>query len=142
MELVATAQTEIVIDSTAGDTSLSTIATPDYTGELILAYLVLSVQQVKNWNVANPNGISGFQKIQFRDKALSYHDAISIQAGSFQCMPDSVIGGTFEYVGNINLKQYLEPNYNYLLRWEDAEAYFDSLWLYGTQMKMKLYFGG
>lgn len=142
LDTVATAQNEIIIDSTAGDTSLSSIKMPDYNGVLTQAYLVLSIQQVRNAHAVNQNGIAGFQKIQLQDSLLSYHDAISIKSGSLYCMPDSVIGGTFEYVGNVDLKQYLEPSGVYLLRWEDAEAYFDSLILYGTQMKMKLYFGG
>jgi len=142
LDIVARAQNEIIIDSTAGDTSLSTIRMPDYTGELVQAYLVLSIQQVRNSDIANQNGISGAQKVQLRDSVMTYHDAITVQAGSFYCMPDSVIGGTFEYVGDVDLASYLEPNGVYLLRWEDAEAYQDSLTLYGTQMKMKLYFGG
>lgn len=142
LDTVATAQNEIVIDSTAGDTSLSTIKMPDYNGVLTQAFLTLTVQQARNTHALNDNGIAGVQKIQLRDSGLTYRDAITIQAGSFYCTPDSVIGGTFEYVGNVDLKQYLAPSGVYLLRWEDAESYFDSMMLYGTQMKMKLYFGG
>ena len=142
LDVVATAQNEIIIDSTAGDTSLSTITMPDYNGVLTQAFLVFTVQQVRNADAVNQNGIAGSQKVQFQDSGLSWHDAISVKAGSLYCMPDSVIGGTFEYIGNVDLKEYLKPNGVYLLQWEDAEAYFDSLVLYGTQMKMKLYFGG
>jgi hypothetical protein len=142
LEIFASAQNEIIIDSTAGDTSLSTIKMPDYNGVLTQAYLSLTIQQVRNANALNQNGIAGSQKVQFQDSGMVYHDAIAIKSGSLYCMPDSVIGGTFEYVGNVDLKEYLEPNGVYLLQWEDAESYFDSLFLYGTQMKMKLYFGG
>lgn len=142
LDTVAHAQTEIIIDSTAGDISLSTITMPDYTGPLRQAFLVLTVQQVRNTNGANNNGINGIQKIQLQDSSLTYRDAISVQSGSFYTYPDTVIGGTFEYIGSVDLKQYLKPKGVYLIRWEDADAYFDSLVLYATQMKMKLYFGG
>lgn len=141
LDVVANAQNEIVIDSSAGDTSLSTIKMPDYTGVLTQAFLCFTVQQVRNTNAVNQNGIAGSQKIQFKEY-LTWRDAVSIKAGSLYCMPDSVIGGTFEYVGNVDLKEYLTPNAVCSLQWEDAESYFDSLMLYGTQMKMKLYFGG
>lgn len=141
LDVVANAQNEIVIDSSAGDTSLSTIKMPDYTGVLTQAFLCFTVQQVRNTNGANQNGIAGAQKIQFKEY-LTWRDAIDIKAGSLYCMPDSVIGGTFEYVGNDDLKAYLEPNAVCSLQWKDAESYFDSLYLYGVQMKMKLYFGG
>ena len=142
INVVAQAQNEIVIDATAGDISLSTITMPDYTGILSQAFLVLTVQQARNTNGANNNGIAGAQNIQLRDSGLIYRNAILIQSGSFYTYPNTVIGGTFEYVGATDLKQYLKPNGIYLLRWEDADAYFDSLVLYATQMKMKLYFGG
>ncbi len=142
LDVVAQAQNEIVINATAGDISLSAIQMPDFPGTLSQAFLVLTVQQARNSNVGNNNGIAGAQNIQLRDSGLTYRNAILIQAGSFYTYPDTVIGGTFEYIGATDIKQYLEPNGVYLLRWEDADAYFDSLTLYAVQMKMKLYFEG
>jgi len=142
LDVVANAQNEITIDSTAGNTSLSSIRMPAYTGTLTQAFLSFTVQQVRNTHAANQNGIAGSQKIQFQDSGLSWHDAVDMKAGSLYCMEDSVIGGTFEYVGNDDLKAYLSPGGVYLLQWEDAESYFDSLIMYGVQMKMKLYFTG
>jgi len=141
LDVVANAQNEIIIDSTAGDTSLSTLRLPNYTGVLTQAFVCFTVQQVRNTNAVNQNGIAGAQKIQFKE-ALTWRDAVDIKAGSLYCMPDSVIGGTFEYVGNDDLKAYCTPNGVISFQWEDAESYFDSLILYGVQMKMKLYFGG
>lgn len=142
LDVVGSMQNQITADTSATDTSLSTISIPDYTGVLTGAYLVLTVQQVRNTDAVNQNGIAGWQKIQIRDTSLTYQDAIDIKVGSFYCNPSQVISGTFEIVGSDDLKSYISPNGVYLLRWEDMETYFDSLWFYGTQMKMKLYFGG
>jgi len=140
LEVMAGAQNEIVIDSVAGDISLSTITMPNFIGTLASAYLALTVQQVRNSDAVNNNGIAGAQNIQLRDAGLIYRNALVIQSGSFQSNPSEVIGGTFEYMGAVDIKQYIEPSGVYLLRWEDADADNDSLILYGTQMKMRLFF--
>lgn len=140
LEVMAGAQNEIVIDDVAGDISLSTITMPNFIGTLASAYLCLTVQQARNTNVGSDNGINGAQNIQLRDSSLVYRNSLVIQSGSFYSKPDTIIGGTFDYIGATDIKQYIEPSGVYLLRWEDADAYYNGIILYGTQMKMRLFF--
>jgi len=133
-------QNEIEIDSTAGDINLSTIYVPSYIGNLIRAVLLMNVTSVRNSNAANNNGINSSQDIQIQDTGLTYRNAISIPAGTFYTYPTTTMGGSFIFNGATNIRSYITPNYNFPVKWKDADAYFDSMWLYGLQIGMRLYF--
>jgi hypothetical protein len=133
------AMNEIEIDSAVGDISLSTISTPAYQGRLLQANLILLVQEVRN-SAAGLNNINGLQQIQFKGDDLTYRDAIRIPSGTFYFTAADILGGQFRFQGSVDLKDYISPSKTYEVKWEDADASADSLWLYGTQLILRLYY--
>lgn len=140
IDCVSEAQTGISIDTVAGHITLSSVTTPAYTGTLMQANLILSIKQIAETSGAGTNWTNGNQYIQLEDSGSTWRNAILIPSVNLICAADQIVGGEFNYMGNIDLKSYISPSTTYAIRWASALSTRDSINVHSPQPILRLYF--